>query len=184
MEWKINTAATTWGITLTEAKDHLRIFDTSWDDQITMYLKIANEQLFSEANVMAGDAVIEGYTDSLDDLYLYFGEVASVTSIKYYDSSNVQQTMVAGTDYVLYNDTYPVKIEFLTSPALYDRPDAVEVILQMGYTTTPEAVKGALLLMVKDLFDVADSNYKEMDGTRFSKNTKLAISLISKRNEI
>ena len=185
MIWNISTAATTYGITVQEAKDHLRIFDTSWDTQITQAVKSANEQLFRWAGVLAGNAVLAGYASGWStDWKLPFEKVASVTSVKYYDTDNAQQTLSAGTDYNAYLSAYPSVIHMENEPSLYDRPDAIEIKITMGYTVVPEAVKMALLLMVKDLFDVPPENYKGDMRSHFSRNTLQAIALISRRDEI
>lgn len=183
MIWKVSTAATTYGITLQEAKDHLRIADTSFDTQITDYLQAAAMQMLRMVAVSPGDAVLKAYFKDWSDFEFYIDPIASIDSIKYYDENNSQQTLGTG-NYNTFLDGYPKKIEITSEPSLYDRPDAVEVTFTTGYTTTPEDVKHALRLMVKDMFDVPMENYKDIKREQFSLNTQMALSLINRRNEI
>ena len=52
--------------------------------------------------------------------------VKAITSISYYDATNVQQTL-ATTEYDLLDDDIPAQIEFELTPALYDRKDAITI---------------------------------------------------------
>lgn len=183
MIWKVSTAATTYGLTLQEAKDHLRIVDSSFDTQITDYLQAASMQMLREAAVSPGDVVLKAYTKTWKDFEIFLEPIASVDSIKYYDSNNTQQTL-STANYDVFLNGYPVKIDITSEPSLYDRPDAIEITITTGYVTTPEDVKHALRLMVKDMFDVPMENYKDLKREQFSLNTQRALSLINRRNEI
>lgn len=70
-----------------------------------------------------------------DEIPLRHGPVTSITSVKYYDSANTQQTMSSG-DYFLTSGLHDAKVVFLgTLPTLYDRPDAIEIVFVAGVTS-------------------------------------------------
>lgn len=76
--------------------------------------------------------------------------VQSITSLTYFDSNNVQQTLLPTTDYwsVLPTDRpafiQPVKVW----PLAYYRPDAVSLTYTAGYSVLPGALNAAIKLLV------------------------------------
>ena len=87
-------------------------------------------------------------------IVLPYSPVTSITSIKYYDSSNVEQTW-ANTNYYYNVKEEPVEINYINSePSLYDyRNDPITVRFITGYTTVPEALRQAILLLVGDMYE-------------------------------
>ena len=79
----------------------------------------------------------------------------SVTSIKYYDTDNNQQTLVAGTDYEVNEFAEPGVIQLADGkswPAVYNRVNPVEIVFVAGYDNTgldmaPLKVKQAIRMV-------------------------------------
>lgn len=82
----------------------------------------------------------------------------TVTSVKYYDTDNVQQTLDAA-QYIVCTDLEPGLVYLKSEndwPALAERPDAVQVIFTAGHGTTlaeiPARLKMAMLLLCREYY--------------------------------
>lgn len=87
------------------------------------------------------------------------GPVASITSVKYYDQANVEQTL-PGSNYFLDNDTL-MWVETFSAPAIYTRPSAVRITYAAGFDAGdedyPAVIKTAMLQCVKHWYDNRDA---------------------------
>jgi hypothetical protein len=82
------------------------------------------------------------------EILLPRGPLQTLTSIVYYDASNVEQTL--GTDQYTYTtETYlPARLEPVQYwPIAYPRPDAVTITYVSGYTTVPPSILHAIKLL-------------------------------------
>lgn len=86
-------------------------------------------------------------------LELPAGPVASISSVKYYDESNADQT-VDPSNYFIDNDTIIFTSTF-AAPSLYERPSAVRIEYVTG-STEDEPLRMAMRRIVKQLFDYRD----------------------------
>lgn len=84
--------------------------------------------------------------------------VSAITHIKYYDSSNVQQTW-GSSNYSLHQDSMGSFIRYaygVTTPSHYiDREDAISIEYVAGYgaaSSVPAPLKSAVLLLAADLY--------------------------------
>lgn len=85
----------------------------------------------------------------------------SVTWVKYYDTSNVLQTLVSGTDYQLDLTSEPVRIdpypETVWPQTFLTRYNAVNIRFVAGYgvdaTHTPARAKIAMKMLVADMYE-------------------------------
>ena len=82
--------------------------------------------------------------------------LVSVESVQYYDENNALQTFSASNYVVVAYDDMPGKIALkqdVSWPALYKRPDAVQINFTAGYGTNaylvPAAIKRAALLLCR-----------------------------------
>src|SRR5574343_985939 len=102
MALKLITAATTTPVTLAEAKLHCRVDGTDEDALITSLITAATETAEQQ---LAGRVLMQQTWELTLDAFPGVFEltrvpVQSITSLKYYDTAGVQQTM-AGADYTL-----------------------------------------------------------------------------------
>ena len=148
-------------LTTAEAKDHLRVDISNDDTLIDAYIESAR-QLIEETT---GRAFVDR-TYRLDlplfdpEIILPMPPLISISSVKYYDTSNGLQTLAA-TEYDVdvpagrllqaYGGVYP---------ATYSRHDAVQITYVAGVGTTsspagsvPERVKSAARLLVGDMYE-------------------------------
>ena len=150
-------------VSLIEAKQHLRIdsTDTSHDAHIPSLILAAQVvcENFLERYLLTGTRY--KYLDSFPDELLLPAPLTSITSIKYYDTANAQQTLAA-TYYALdvENANKPcqrVRLAYgYTWPSIYDRPDAIEVKYICGWTSSasvPEPIRQAVLLACEHLYE-------------------------------
>jgi len=173
------TPAVDWALTLDEAKRHLNILDSSFDDLINDYISSAHVMLYNEAAVLVKGAVI-GYMDQWQDFRVDVAPVDTV-AIYYYDSANVR-TLLDTSKYIWNNGLYSY-IEILdNAPNLNDRDWPIEVEI-VTLANTDAMVKQALRMMVSDMFEMRQN---EIIGSvkQLSRGTQYQISLISQRTEI
>lgn len=152
--YQVVTPASTYPVSLTEAKAHLKV-DISTDDTLITNLIIASTQLSEEyTNRFFIDTVINQTCTTFADLKsLFKSKVISVTHVKYYDSDNAQQTLDSA-DYVVNNQFEPCQINpavDFSFPDIADRIDAIECKYTVGYgeaSDVPNAIKQAILLTI------------------------------------
>ena len=157
-------------VSLDDVKYHLRISpsDTNYDGRLTPYLEMA----VSETQGDTGRALITQTWDCLFKTWLAveqstlpFGNLQSVTHLKYLDVDGVKQTvseddyLVAGIDTDDGKIVFPSDTAFLF-PELYDI-DQITVRIIVGYgdtsSTVPGNIQSAIKLMVSDIEDGDDS---------------------------
>lgn len=159
MSFKVVTAVTTEPVTLAEARLHLKVNsdDTTEDTLISAWITAAREVAEQYTGRALATQTLELALDEFPDaddcssvIELPMPPVASITSVKYTDTAGTEQT-ISGSAYALslYGDSRRLAPTYgNTWPSTQDVPDAVRVRYVTGYTTTPKAVKAAILLMV------------------------------------
>ncbi len=146
-------------VTLSEVKAQCRVDTTDEDTLLTSLIAAARQmceqQLQRALITQTWKMTLDAFPDW--DIDLPYPTLQSVTSVKYYDSSNVQQTMVANTDYFIDTAGQPGRVLPVTDwPTTYERPDAVEIIYVAGYANAaavPQAIKQWLLVQIAAMFD-------------------------------
>jgi uncharacterized phiE125 gp8 family phage protein len=169
-------APTTDIVTLDEAKLHLRVDHPDDDTLITALLATATSRLDGYGGILQRALITQTWkveTDSFaDPLRLPIGDLLSLTSVKYRDGSDVQQTL-ASSVYGVYSDAIGPFITLKYNqvwPVVYDRRDAIEIIWTAGYGATaasvPAAIRQAALLMVGHWYEhretVSDASLNEV----------------------
>jgi uncharacterized phiE125 gp8 family phage protein len=79
--------------------------------------------------------------------------------LKYYNSSNTEVTMVAGTDYTAFVVNDNLRIQLLNQPTVIDtRYDAINATVQMGWASNsiPKYIKQAVIIMAAHLYNNRD----------------------------
>jgi len=145
-------------VTLVEAKAHLRVEHTDEDTYIGGLISAAVSYLDGYSGRM-GRALLEqtwtlDFDAFTDKLRLPVGDLISVSSVTYYDASNVQQTLATSV-WTSLTDSRGPYVTLKPSqvwPDAYARPDAIRVTWKAGYGTTaasvPVAIKQAALLLI------------------------------------
>ena len=155
------TPASTYPVTLAEAKAHLRVDGTDEDSAITALIAAATDYIerYTGRSITTQTlrASFDGFADAMA---LPRGPVQSVASVTYLDTAGASQTVATDTyDTDLVSDTQWVLLAPGQSwPATYAGRNAVQITYTTGYTTCPPAVRHALLLLMGDWYRVRENS--------------------------
>jgi uncharacterized phiE125 gp8 family phage protein len=151
--------AATEPITTAEAKAHLRVVSSTDDTLIDGLVKVC--RLIAE-NELRRSLITQTWVRTLDEfpdaIELHYPPVIAVTSVKYYDTAGVQQTLDP-SQYSLDYQGEPgwiVPAYNVTWPDTLQAINAVEVTYTAGYgaaTDVPQAIKAWILLQVGHLYE-------------------------------
>ncbi len=156
---QIVTAPSVEPITLTEAKARLGVTISDSDDDITALISECRAVCERECRRALAAQTWNLFLDDFpagDTIELPLPPLTSVTHVKYYDTSAVQQTLSSSNYYV---DTAPepgrIVLKSTASwPTVEDgRPSAVEIRYVCGFTTYPPEVKAAILMLLAARWD-------------------------------
>lgn len=163
----LTTPPTAEPITLDEAKLHAKI-DINTDDSTTTRMISASRrwvETYTGRQIM--QATWTAYWDTFPPscpsrpwnaaIYLPYPPIIQINSLKYYDTTNTQQTLTAGTDYGI-DTSEPSRIVHLFGaiwPQTYAKLGAVSAEYVAGYgndaSDVPENVKQAILILVNQM---------------------------------
>lgn len=145
-------------VTLAEAKAHLRVDHSDEDTYIGTLIAAAASYLDGYSGRMGRALLQQTWTQDFDafsdKMRLPVGDLIAVSSVTYYDASNVQQTLATSvwTSLTDNRGAYVTLKPEQTWPAVYARPDAIRVTWTAGFGTTaasvPVAIKQAALLLI------------------------------------
>jgi len=158
----------TFPVTLAEAKAQCRVDDNSEDSLINGLIAAATdyvEQYTGRALVsQTWRLTLDEFADSI---IIPKGPVLSVSSVQYYDTAGLLQT-VASTTYTVdkVNDpSWVVLNSDAVWPEILDAVNSVNVNFVAGYSALPSSIKHAILLLIGQWFDnrsgVSDNGMKE-----------------------
>lgn len=144
-------------VELQDAKDHLRVDDMAGEDFYISGLISAASGAIEE---MTGRSVVaQTWEMSLPyvagKVYLPKSPVQSVSTISYYDAGNASQTLTV-SDYYLFKDQDRAWLEpkpNVVWPTTYSRADAVTITFVAGYSTVPQELKQAALLLIEHWYE-------------------------------
>ena len=177
--YQVITAATTYPVSTTEAKSHLKI-DTSADDTyIESIIKAATQLTEEYTNRFFINTVIDQTCSSFADLQTLFkSKVNDVQYVKYYDSDNSLQTLTASI-YEKMLSYEPAQIQLADNqnfPSITKRNDAVICRYTVGYgsaaSDVPEIIKQAILLTIGNFYQNRASVITGKTATELPMNVK------------
>lgn len=162
MALKLITSPDIEPVTLAEIKVFARLGTDTTEDSLIESLIIAARQ---EAEKITRRQLITATWElRLDEfpetIYLPMPPLKSVTSIKYLDNANVEQTLIENTDYLV--DTYsePARISLpfgMVWPVTYPVKNAVRIRFIAGYgddaTDIPESIRSWIKAVVGTLYE-------------------------------
>lgn len=161
------TDAATEPLTLAEAKLHLRVDGSDEDDYITTLIKVARRECENKTQraliTQTWETTLERFTDCIE---LRFPPLVSVSSVKYLDEDEVEQTLATSVYRV---DSYAEPARVIraygqTWPAvLPGHPSAVRVRYDAGYgaaSAVPEPLKQWMLLHIGHWFNSREAAVK------------------------
>ncbi len=163
-------------VTLDEAKKFLKMDDiTDDDDLITMLLGTAVSQV---ENVTGRCLLNQTWKQTFDEFPcdddycdLYRSKVTSITSVKYYDTSGVQQTLSSSVYELEAEEPAHIRLKPLQSwPGTDGRDDGIEITFVAGYGATaadvPAGLKVLVLIMTSWLYENRQAGEFPKDAIR------------------
>jgi uncharacterized phiE125 gp8 family phage protein len=143
---------------LDRVKEFLRVTGTDQDGVIAKMIAAAADWIEQNTWVALGSRTYTAYMDDFNaaENIIHRYPITAVSSVQYYDTSNVQQTLSAD-NYWTSLDTDISRIYFDNAPNVYDdRFDAVQVNFTAGYADwrdIPDQYVQLLMLIVSDFYD-------------------------------
>ena len=151
--WRVSVGPVVEPVSVEDLKLHARIDSGFEDSKLQSYLTAARIMLEKDTRRAFCTQTVVVAMDFLPTyIVLPVAPVQSITSITYYDSLNVQQTL-ASTEYEsdLYAEPALIRPAFgKTWPTTYERFNAVELTAVVGYgaaSAVPEDAKQAMRLL-------------------------------------
>lgn len=161
--YKLKTAPTFEPVTLEELKRNLRIgtqdeADETQDALLQEILDMVIDQVQDDTGRQLARATYLAYMDDFPasgNMELTKGPVDAISSVKYYNNSNVLTTMNAG-DYTLDNVELTARLRFLETYTVYsERLNGVVIEFTCGWATAaeiPKQLKDAVVLLASERF--------------------------------
>lgn len=168
--YKVTTKAGIYPVSSTEVKNHLKVEHTDDDTLIAALIEAATFAAENYCNRSFLPETVTQYQDSFNTwdrpIYLHRNPARAITSVKYQDSDNVQQTLVSGTDYLLDSFSEPARVYSLDNwPTTKTIENAVEIIYTAGYddaASVPGPIRAAILLIIADLYENREDRPKRL----------------------
>jgi uncharacterized phiE125 gp8 family phage protein len=143
-------------VTLNEAKAQCRVDGSDSDTELNIYIKAARIFVEEYCGIkLVAQTVVLRCSRFCDFVDLPVAPLSAVTDVKYLDTSGVEQTLdtaVYESVLVGLDPTIRLKVN-QTWPAIRCANDAIRVTASAGYSTVPEPIRAAILLMVSAWFD-------------------------------
>lgn len=139
---KVTTGPATEPVTLSEAKNHLKMEYTTDDALITSLIKTARLYVESYASVALGSQTIEVYFkyDGCNPVNIPRYPFISVTSVQFKDCCD--WSTLTPTDYTIEDNKFSSKM-----------CGQFHLIYTAGYTTVPEGIKTVIFQMVAAMYE-------------------------------
>ena len=181
----ISTYPTFKAITVDEIKRYSRITISEEDTLVGELIDRAMIHLYRETSHISATTTFKVTQSDWTDMYVDIFPYASIASVKYYDSNNTLQTLDSA-NYRVFDGVYPWKVEFTSSPTLFDRPDAIQVNAVCGYTegNCPDDYKHVLAVSVATWYEVRQGIVIGTIATEVPRTLEFAVQAISKRIEV
>jgi uncharacterized phiE125 gp8 family phage protein len=150
---------------LPEVRDHLNDPPASQDQNLKSMALAAEGHIDGRDGWLGRCLITQTWKQVEKDfpagrLAIKLSPVQSVTSLKYLDTAEVEQTLVEGTDFLVipgpHNTSYLVPVVGTVWPLTAPRDDAVRLTFVAGYggpNDVPVVIKQALKLLIGHWFD-------------------------------
>ena len=164
---KIGNYTDTEPISLTEAKDYLRVDFNNDDTFISELISIARVKILKDTGQVMGLQTITEYFTNwgtipttggnliLNLSYMGYWDGSNDFIVKYFDINNVEQTLTKDTDYLIIQHMGLIKVQFLNTFNTFDRLDAISIEYQIepqnADSTRPLLI--AMYLLIQHYYD-------------------------------
>ena len=164
---KIATYTDTEPISLTEAKDYLRVDFNNDDTFISELISIARVKILKDTGQVMGLQTITEYFTNWGTIpttggnliinlsYMGYWDGSNDFIVKYFDTNNTEQTLTEGTDYLVIQHMGLIKVQFINTFNTFDRLDAISIEYQIepqnADSTRPLLI--AMYLLIQHYYD-------------------------------
>lgn len=153
MNYTQTVAPTSEPLSLTDAKDFMRIIETDDDAMITSMIVGAREFAENYTNRQFVAATYELITDRfVQDMKLRHNPIKTISKIECMDETGVYQTL-STDEYYLYYDNSIGRIHFNSFPSIKDDKRAVKITFTSGYDTIPTSIVSFLKVFVSTIYE-------------------------------
>ena len=165
MRVKLITAPTIEPVSPAEAKDHLRIDISDEDTVVSAMVTAAREHVEDVTRRALLTQTWDYYLDAFppgNAIVLPFGNLASVTSVKYKDDDGTETTMVVTTEYIVETNgegfgriVLPYGVTWPSFTAYPSNPITIRFVC--GWTTAalvPYKIKAAIKMLCADMYEM------------------------------
>lgn len=150
-------------ISLSEAKAQLNLThdedDTLIDSLISAVTKVCEHQTHRAITVTTKVETLDTFSTWIIELPV--APFVSITSVRYDDADEVEQTLVEGTDFTLDTRNLKAKIYPIYGgawPSTHPKPQSVRITYQVGYSTVPDDLKQAALMLLSSLYEQREAH--------------------------
>jgi uncharacterized phiE125 gp8 family phage protein len=147
MSLRLITAPTTYPVTLAQAQAQTRVNLARDDDYLNLLIAAATD--YAEQYT---ELVLDGFSDAIQ---IPKGPISSVTSVKYFDAANVEQT-ISNTNYavdIAASPAWIVRASNFSWPSTAAGVNNVTIRFIAGYALVPASIKHAILLLIGTWFE-------------------------------
>jgi len=157
-------------LTKDEVKLHLGISGDDFDGRLDQLIAAARMKVERFTNRRLIEQTLNIYSDNWPKgktIVFPVAPISAVTSLKYYDADDVQQTL-SSANYVADFISEPGRLVLIDGEVWPDlktgRPNRIELKVTAGYgdaTDVPEGIVTAMLMMIEKAFDRPDGKYMD-----------------------
>lgn len=154
---KVTTDPGSEPLVLADVKTRLRIDNDTENTDLTFMIQAAREVVEQRTNrslITQSRTMKMDYFPCSDTIRLLNGPIQSVTSVKYYNDSEVLTTMSSSDYWVdLNGDRLVIKNSW---PSTYEMPNAVEILYVAGYgaaSDVPAPLKNAMYMIIAHMYE-------------------------------
>lgn len=144
-------------VLLDDARSHLRVTGSDEDMLITQQLAAAVAAVSERTGRRLGSETwAASYASVSGDLNLPMAPVQSITSIQYWDASDVSQTALVSDFYFFADDDFATlrpKAGKAWPSVNSNRADAITVTFVAGYSPIPAPLRTAVLMLLGHFFE-------------------------------
>ena len=164
-------------ITLDEVKQHLGIFSTEFDTELTAIAAASSEYVNNILGEEVANRTFVAYYEGLEQRLLFGHKfVDALIGVTYYNTDNVVTALTQGTDFILDTTSeFPSVVIISTNIAVssdFQNPVEINYIAGLPDAYFTDKVRQATYLVATDMFE-----NKLQDGTSY--NNRAANALLS-----
>ena len=160
MEYKLVTAATTYPVSVADAKTYCRVSHSNHDTLIEGLIKSATQQFENRSNLAIMPQTWKlslNQSEVVERIEIAKYPILGIVSVNYYDDDNTLQSLTnSQRDYISFINGRPCSLILDEVPEVYDRDNAMEITFLAGFDDVPSDIEDALKMTVYRMYNHPD----------------------------